>query len=303
MSSNDRSDMSKHPLDPAFAKIERAETHIKDINAAIRAFFQTYPYRLAPKLNDKGTEEIWSIAVDPIPGQIECMAADAIHNLRTPLDKMLATDFRNPVIHTPAAVVQRLKFPAVQHLNELKCVLKRLEEHLTRPVIEFLDQAEPYKGGKGATFWAINQLDNWDKHRALLEPVKLGFTTSEYRQIRATDGFILRLGSARGKHLVPSPEAKPGAWHLHQPDEALKPILRFVVPSVKDWFLEFTSPHDDMEILTTTPGSKVNADIEPTLNVAFRDIEGFEGEPVVKALETMRQTVLIVLDEFRRAFF
>jgi hypothetical protein len=295
--------MGKHPLEPAFAKIERAETHIKDLNTAIRAFSEARPYRLASKLNEQRTEEIWSIVVNPIPAHIECMAADAVHNLRTPLDKMLAAGFRNAAIHMPKASIQRLKFPGVEHPNELKNILTCLEEHLTGPVIKFLYDAEPYKEGAGHIIWAVNTLDNRDKHRALLEPIKLGFSTAEHRQVKVAGGFLLRMGSRRGKHMVPVPDAKPGAWHMHQPVHALQPILRLAVPSVADHFLEFMSPYDDMEIFTTTPGAKVDADVKPVLNIAFSDVERFEGEPVVKALETMRKAIKTVLDEFRTAFF
>jgi len=58
-----------------------------------------------------------------------------------------------------------------------------------------------------------------------------------------------------------------------------------------------------MEVFTSTPGAKVYANVQPTLNIAFRDIEGFEGEPVVKALETMRQAASCILSEFMRTFF
>lgn len=291
-----------HPLDPAWAKIRRAETHIKDLNREVAAFIGARHYRLVPKLNDEGTEEVWSIDVGPLDDTIEAIAADAVHNLRTPLDKMLAAGFRAGALHKARADIGKLKFPASNHLNEFKTVLTRLEEHLTGPVIQFLREIQPFKGGAGEALWAVNALDNRDKHRALLEPIKISFSTAEHRQVRVLDGFLLRLGSARGKHMVPVPDAKLGDWHMHQPDQELAPILRLTPGTVRDHYLEFTSAQSDMEVLTVTPGSKVQADIKPALNIGFSDIEVFEGVPVVNALETMRKAVLETVEEFRRRF-
>lgn len=295
--------MGKHPLDSAFAKLERAKAHTSDLSTAIRSFFDTRPYRLASKLNDQGTEEVWSIEVDPIPDSIECIAADAVHNLRTPLDKMLAAGFRNDSLHTAKAAIGCLKFPFADHANGLTAPIQGLEKHLSCDAIKFINDAKPYKNGAGKTLWAINTLDNRDKHRALIEPIKLSFSTTEHRQFRGENGFLLRMGSRRGKHLVPVPEARPGAWDLHQPVEGLAPILRLTPATVSDYFAEFTSPHDDMEVFTTTPGTMVDADVKPSLNIAFSDIEGFEGEPVVEALKTMGKAVEIVLTEFRTKFY
>ena len=295
--------MPKHPLDPAFSKIRRAETHIKHLKAEIRTFLDTRPYRLVPHLNDDATKEIWSFEVDPIPEVMECIAADALHNLRTPLDKMLATGFRNPALHQGKASIRVIKFPFGEGAKHYRDVLPEKEEYFTGAVIKFLRESEPYKGGAGQTLWAINQLDNRDKHHALLEPVKLSFSTTEHRQIRTTGGFALCVGSPRGRHLVPVPDATPGAWHLYQPVEGLRPILRLTPGSLSDYYSEFTSPHNDMEVLTTTPGAKVHADIKPVFNIAFSDVPGFEGIPVVNALETMRESVAEVLDDFSTRFF
>ena len=294
--------MAKHPLDPAFAKVRRAEAHIRDLKAAIRAFLNTRPYRLVPQLNEKVTEAVWNFDVDPIPEEIECIAADALHNLRTPLDKMLAAAFRSPGLHRDKASIQKLKFPAAEGAKNLADLLAGQEEHLTKPVIDFLRETEPYPGGAGKAFWTINQLDNRDKHRALLEPIKLSFSTAHFRQVAVHKGYLLRLGSKRGKHLVPVPDARQGAWDMHQPEQTLCPTLRLEPLTVADYYLEFTAPYDDMEVLTTTPGAQVHANVKPNLSLAFSDSRSFEGVPVVNALETMRESVLTLIENFGKRF-
>ena len=102
--------------------------------------------------------------------------------------------------------------------------------------------------------------------------------------------------------MIPVAGATQGAWHMHQPVEKSKPILR-ANPLTGGTYLEFTAPHNDMEILTTTAFTKVDADIKPALNIAFSEIEGLEEEPVVAVLQKMRDVVEGTLVEFRDRFF
>ena len=275
--------MDRHLLDPAFAKVRRAESHINDLKAAVRAFLNTNPYRLVSQVNPEATEEVWSFAIDPIPEDIECFAADALHNLRTPLDKILTAGFPVSEIHQREAILRRIQFPVADTSDKLNRSLANLESHLTSDVISFLRDLEPYQGGAGDVLWAISTLDNWDKHHALLQPVRPSVTSMEFGQIIGTCGRLLRMGSQRGKHMVPVPDARPGAWHMHQPVEALRPILR-MKPASTETYLEYTAPYDDMEILTTTPGAQLHANIRPVLSIAFKELAGWEGIPVLKAL-------------------
>lgn len=292
-----------HPLDASYSKIERAEAHIKELNTKVGEFFARNPYKVRSKLNEQGTEDVWSVVVEPIPAEIECIAADAVHNLRTPLDKMLAAGFRNPNIHTPTAVIQSLKMPFADHVNDAKNQLLRMEEHFTAPAIKFVADAEPYKGGAGHSLWAINKLDNRDKHRALLEPILPVFSSTAVRNLQFNDGSLIRIGSTRGKHMFSQFDPVEGRWMLVAPTDEARPIYQLAPATMSDYFLEFHSPHDDMEVAATMPNTKLKADIKPTLSIAFSDIEGFEGEPVIKALQQMRETVLVSLREFQNRFF
>ncbi|NCU10918.1 MAG: hypothetical protein GXC70_01940 [Sphingomonadaceae bacterium] len=294
--------MPKHPLDPALSKIERADTHISHLKDALQTFFKHNPYRILPQLNDDQTEQVWTVAIADLPCQLDAIAADAIHNLRTPLDKMLAAGFPHPKLHTEKAKVGSLKFPGIVHKNELEGILAKLEKHLTKPVIEFLEASQPYNGGAGEALSIINQLDNRDKHRALLEPIKLGFSTLQVGSIRVRNGNLLRLGSAKGQHMIPVPEAREGAWNMHQPIEALRPTIQ-ITPPMRTTHLAFTAPYDDMELFTTTVGAEVQADVKPAINVAFSESGFLEGEPVLYALEVMRKSVEATLTHFKTEFF
>lgn len=292
--------MVKHPLDMAFAKLEHARRHSDTLRAAVRTFLSTTPYHLESRLNEQQTEEVWSIVVDPIPQQIECMVADAVHNIRTPLDKMLAADFPNTFIHTAGANIRQICFPISSDQANLETRLAKLKDHVTSPVIEFLRSIDSHTQ---SILWATNELDNQDKHRALLEPVKTGFSTASFGELKTTDGFLLRMGSPRGKHMLPVPDARPGAWHMQQSLEHLKPVAKAHPLQPGKICLEFTSPYNDMEVFTTTPGTTPCFDIIPSLSLAFSNLPCFEDTPSDEVLELMLNAVSFVLTEYKRAFF
>ena len=58
-----------------------------------------------------------------------------------------------------------------------------------------------------------------------------------------------------------------------------------------------------MEVLAAVPGTEFYCDIQPSLDVAFRNVEGLEHEPVVAVLHQMSQLVQRILLTFERRFF
>ncbi|MEH3105497.1 MAG: hypothetical protein PGN12_16550 [Sphingomonas phyllosphaerae] len=295
--------MSNHPLESSFAKLERARLHIRDVDSAIKLFFDKRPYRLAPEVDASGAEEVWSFVLDAIPLEIECAIADAVHNIRTPLDRMLSAGFRYDKIHTESAKPGALKFPVGNHANEMPSLLKYLSDHFTVDVIDFLREIEPYRGGAGDIIWVINTLDNRDKHRSLAEPIKMSFTDLAFQELVITGALLLRWGSRKGQHLVRAPEAlpKPGKNVMHQPVDELRP--RVIGNSVADRRFLFSSPHDDMEFITTTPGAGIYSNFEPTFNIGLHDMARFSGVPVVSALTELYDSVETILMRFEERFF
>jgi hypothetical protein len=295
--------LSRHALDPAFAKIDRSKTHIRELGAAIAEFAGGSPYRLVPKLNRKGDKHTWNVVTDPIPDEIESIAHDAIHNLRTPLDKMLTAGFRASGVHNKNALIGLIAFPTGGSRKQFESALAKQEQHLSNAVTDFLNDAQPYVGGRGELLWAVNKLDNRDKHRTLLAPIKLAMRASNVSDLKVWSGQLFSLGSRRGQHLLLIPEGMPGGKGLYQPNDAARPILRTNHALVKGNYLEFAGAHDDMEVMTTSVGARIEIDLTPEMNVAFSQIDGFEGEPVVKLIWRMCEAVEATLNAFREQFF
>jgi hypothetical protein len=285
--------MPRHPLDPAFAKIKRAKTHIADLERAIEAFVERDPYRLVSEVNAEGTEEVWRIEIDCIDEEIEAIAADAVHNLRMPLDKMLT-------VGASEKSLRQIKFPTGKRKEEFERSLANQEKHLSGAIIDFLQATEAYPRGKGELLFALHDIDNGDKHHPLVVPINLGKTAINVAAIHDQTRGLVMIGSKQGAHMVPVPNPKTGSRDLLAPSDEARPILREI--GGQAW-LEFWGPHHNMEVFTTTPGAKVDIKIKPTLNVAFSEVEGFESEPVVAVLHQMCHAVEGTLITFRDRFF
>lgn len=288
---------------PHFSKLNRAKRHICELKIELQKFVSQKPYRILPDLQDNDKEIVWHIEFDAIPEEIECIAADIVHNLRTPLDRALTSNFHDPKMHTQDAKLRKIGFPFAPSQSEFekrKCDQKK---HLKADVIEILSDSEPFVGGKGEALWVLNELDNRDKHRPILTPILVDFLALQNRGLRMQRGKVLRLGSSRGKHLIPAPAARLGAWHLHQPAENLRPILRLAPATLNDLYLEFSSEFGDTELFTTTSDAIIClADIEPEISVSLCDAASFTGRPVVNALEEMSKAVEKILSDFERKF-
>src|SRR5690348_9159062 len=71
-------------------KVERAERHIRDLQAAIDAFLARDPYPYVVKDDvERGTRSVAMVVRELVPDELGLIAGDAIHNLRSALDIML----------------------------------------------------------------------------------------------------------------------------------------------------------------------------------------------------------------------
>jgi len=69
------------------AKIERAKEHVAEFDRAARDFLNDHPYTAVGKFQYKDQMVQYCIESDHVlPPRLAMIAADAIHNLRVPLD-------------------------------------------------------------------------------------------------------------------------------------------------------------------------------------------------------------------------
>ncbi|ESX87056.1 hypothetical protein [Mesorhizobium sp. LNJC403B00] len=290
--------MKLKPLASAYSQIERAETHIHDLNQRIESFFEGNPYKISSHVDPKRDEEIWQIQVNqPIPSEIYSIIEDAVHNIRTPLDKMLSA-----YISQGGRSPKGVWFPVADTLRALKEPkghpqrgIKKLSVDMRR----FLMATKPYKRGN-PLLWAIHEIDIGHKHWDRLVDVR-PHPKFKVKRIEILYGFGLVLGSVKGQHLLQP--RRPTALQLLR--QAGQPMGLYEMPGneVIEFSIAPKFTKEGYEFLTTTPGAKPKVRFYPSFDITFGQVPGFESEPVVSTLYQMRDLVKGILLAFEERFF
>src|SRR4051794_40710895 len=78
---------ARDPLRDPKLKIQRGKSHIGDLERAIKAFFDTEPCSLVTERYPNSGEVVYKLSWNsPIPTDIETVAGDVVHNIRSSLD-------------------------------------------------------------------------------------------------------------------------------------------------------------------------------------------------------------------------
>jgi hypothetical protein len=279
---------SESPLLAPFAKIERAKTQIDRLNSAITSFFEGNPYVLRSNLDSSGIE-IWRfVPTKKPPAALSVEAGEILHNIRTPLDQMLAAIAL--LRHTSA---NKVAFPFGRTADDFKSALAK-QKKLPPEAIELIENLKPYQDGGNTLLYAIHSLNQPDKHRPGLVPINL-HTTANMTEIGVFSGMALTVGPRSGQHLI-----RDSDGNLSQADRVKRPEFLLNPPRIV--FHINDGNGDDMEVATTTPGTQFYTDFKPTVDIAFRKI-GIGRKPIVAVLNQMRDLVEGILLTFERRFF
>jgi hypothetical protein len=144
------------------SKINRAGENIEEFQFRAAAFYRANPHVVVSKEDPKAGQRVWQVAVLPqIPDALASVAADAIGNLRKPLD-YVATRIEYAACGVkPKHLVY---FPIGRNATHYVTVRRACIQCAGKPAIDAFDAAEPYKGGKGHVLWQLDQLHKPDKH-------------------------------------------------------------------------------------------------------------------------------------------
>ncbi len=147
-------------------KIDRADHHIRDLERQFSAFVNTNPYTLAVGSNPETGEPAVLIKFrQDIPAMWALIIGDAIHNLRSSLDHMTWE-----IIGRDSGVQDRyLKFPTGDNRVNFEASCKGIKTP-SQSIKDIFIAMEAFEGGKGNALYALNALDNVEKH-AILMPV------------------------------------------------------------------------------------------------------------------------------------
>jgi hypothetical protein len=156
---------TKHnPFIASKLKVDRAKSHIREINNNIIDYLKTKPYRVVVEQDSNSPNHLWTLRVrNEVPQNLSAIIGDAIHNLRASLD-LLASD----LVDIAGENTNNVYFPFGDDLDGFERMIKK--RHIDRAgenVVKIIRSLNPYKGGN-ELLRAIHDLDITDKHKALI---------------------------------------------------------------------------------------------------------------------------------------
>jgi hypothetical protein len=151
-------------------KIERAEKHLDDLEAAAIALgqttFKTIGINFEPGI---GKPRLESRPLHVYGFDIPILTGDLVHNLRSALDH-LAFQLVTVGISFGETRTQKwedIQFPIFNSPQSYEAGKIRRIQGARREAIEAIDALKPYKGGNDP-LWLLSKLDNTDKHSFIL---------------------------------------------------------------------------------------------------------------------------------------
>jgi hypothetical protein len=155
-------------IDRIRAKVTRAKQHIQDFQLALKAFYNTNPYRVEINEDTQSGKRIYYVAkADPIPDDtVVAIATDVLQNLRAVLDQIA---FQLEVIGNGGSEPKhRVYFPIANSASEYPTTRNTNIKSMRKDAIDAIDATQPYKGGQGHALWQLNALNKADKHKIMV---------------------------------------------------------------------------------------------------------------------------------------
>jgi hypothetical protein len=147
-------------------KIERANEHIRHLNAECRTYLKSKPYTIGVK-RDPETRKLsyYVVSIVPPPIRLMMFTGDALQNTRSALDHLAYQLCL--VAGGTAKQLRSVQFPIMDSAEEYESGKRRKIEGLRPEAIKAIDATKPYQGGNDV-LWRLHRLNNIDKHRTVM---------------------------------------------------------------------------------------------------------------------------------------
>lgn len=208
--------MGTYSLSSAWAKLTRAREHIEEFKEGLMSYFQSASGPIETFVHTDGNRYArHPIGQESIWPELTCSAGDALHNMRCVLDHIayaLAEARNRGSIFTKKQLAS-VAFPILATRAAFKTRRhKSIDEKIGADWAVFLRGIQPYQRGNTRRLLRLTNLDNMDKHRALL-------ALASFARVA-----IIRAGQGREEYTVP---IKKGAVDVRLYDDEQ---FRFVGP-------------------------------------------------------------------------
>jgi len=273
--------MMKHPLDGCWAKIERAEENIQNLNREVNAFLSQdpKPYKIVGQHQNNGREYVFvAFGEVDVPLRISVLAGEIIHHLRSSLDHLIHA----LIVKNGGTPTNNNKFPicTTTEIFEEACN-SGLIKGVSRSAKKLIRSVQPYtsRTPDNTILYVINQYDIFDKHKLLIIVATLGRIGE--RITLSDDEIVLR-------NLHEAGQASRGFSITGFSDPAPRKVTKDGVPIFSVYFAE--------------PTFQVKADADFVFQIAF-EISGWPpyvpvSEGLAQMLTATRMTIEMFSGEF-----
>jgi hypothetical protein len=259
------------PLEGSKLKVKRAKEHFRQIEAEIKTFNASKPYRIMVEEEPQSGDQLYRVKIKKQPPPMwATIIGDIVHNLRSALD-LLVNDAVRANGNTPNRYTG---FPVYKSADAFEAGFSGKVRGVSTKAIETIKSLKPYKDGNEA-LWHIHCLDITDKHRLILS------VGSAYRNFNV----VLKMR-------VPWEEGEV----VKSPPIALKPADQLY--PLKDGAVVMC-----VKAAARMSHSNDAPDYQFTFEVAFGDGEIVQGEPVLPTLQQLITSVESIIDIFGHDVF
>lgn len=156
------SHMAPQTVDRIRSKVASAHRLIEDFTRHARVFFETNPCTVGIRRDPDEPKRVFYVAsLLPIPDALTSITANALQDLRSPLD-YIATQIETAACGTKPK--HRIYFPIGRDAAHYERVRRAYIRCAGQRALDAFDATEPYKGGNGHTIWQLHELNKPDKH-------------------------------------------------------------------------------------------------------------------------------------------
>lgn len=243
-------------FESAQLKIKRAQKHIGDLEQVFTRFINTQTHTFSIQYETE--TDTYSVEVhfkEAIPNELALILGDAVHNLRTALDhatwELIGIDGGTQDRDTA--------FPFSKLKPEYEAACNRIKTPRD-DTKKFLLALAAYPDGAGEKLFALNRIDNVDKHQ-VLTPI-IGMAGVDYVELIMPNGETFMRMTNCAFRMGPDGRAR-----------MIGDVGRNLIV-------------------------KLNYDSEPTLQVFFGDVEFFQALPLIETLMDLSYAVSDVIGQF-----
>ena len=254
--------MSTDPLVGCWAKIERADETIKQLDSEIRLFLDAHSHTRIRDVNEQSSEQVVEATGKNPPPRVSVLIGEVVHHLRSSLDHLVL----QLVLREGNTPDDRTGFPVCDDAEKFEDrPTQRKIKGVARSAAAIIECAQPYHRGPeyiDHPLWLIHRLDITDKHKLLI----VSAHRSELSYLNRPPEFFKSIDILGSQDVSSNTAAQLARIELH-------------------------SSNADMNVKATT-----------TSNVVFPELGSARHEPVIPCLEQFSQVVRGVIQSFSEQF-